>query len=319
MGRIMGNHPDVFFFNELHYFEQLATGSELNQIVLPGKAKRLLMRLFTVQHDGYFHQGDPSRYKPDAKKVMQTLPVKDYTSIDVFQAFLLYDSKQAGKKYPLVHTPQNIFYLPEILALLPDARIINMIRDPRDVLLSQKRRWRRRFLDNKHIPLRQVLRYWVNYHPVTISRLWNAAIQAADRFQDNPNLHQLRFRDLVSAPQKHVQQLCKFAEIPYHEGMENVPQIGSSSGKDHPDRKKINPNAASRWKQGGLSKTELFLCQIITRKNMRKHGYDREPVRPSIFALPWQLLLFPIKISLALILNLHRMKSVVETIKRRLK
>ena len=44
-----------------------------------------------------------------------------------------------------------------------------MIRDPRDVMLSQKNKWKRRFLGAKQIPLREVVRSYVNYNPILIS------------------------------------------------------------------------------------------------------------------------------------------------------
>lgn len=319
MGRIIGNHPDAFFFYELHYFEQMASSQDFNKLLTENQAKDLLMRLFTVQHDGYFHQGDPKRYQHQAEAVLETLPPEKRYSIEVFKAFLRAESQAAGKRHPCVHTPQNIFYLKEILALIPEVRLVNMIRDPRDVLLSQKRRWRRRFLGNKHIPLRQVLRYWVNYHPITIAKLWNASIRAADAFKDDSRMFQLRFKDLVAAPREKVQALCNHIGLTYFEGMENVPQIGSSSGKDHPDQKKIDPNAAARWQKGGLTAVEIYLCQKICRENMALHGYEIEAMKAPVFALMKAYLTFPLKIVVALLLNLSRMKNVVDTVKRRLR
>lgn len=319
MGRIIGNHPDAFFFYELHYFEQMASSQDFNKLLDENKAKTLLMRLFTVQHDGYFHQGDPLRYQSQAEAVLATLPPNQRRSIEVYKAFLRSESQFAGKKYPILHTPQNIFYLREILQLIPDARVVNMIRDPRDVLLSQKRRWRRRFMGNKHIPLQQVLRYWVNYHPITISKLWNASVRAGDAFQSDARMLQLRFEDLVATPKTNVQALCNHLGLLYLDGMENVPQIGSSSGKDHPDQKKIDPNAASRWQKGGLTEAEIYLCQNICRENMQRHGYPPEVMKTPVFGLLKAYFTFPLKIFVAFFLNLGRMKNVLETIRRRLR
>lgn len=46
-----------------------------------------------------------------------------------------------------------------------------MVRDPRDVLLSQKYKWKIRFLGANNIPYREVLRCWANYHPIAIAKL----------------------------------------------------------------------------------------------------------------------------------------------------
>jgi len=318
MGRIMGNHPDIYFLNELHFFEQLATAEELEKYVSDDQAKALLMRLFTIQHDGFFHQGDPRRYHENAEIVMKAMQKNQLYPLAVFKTFLLHECEQAGKKYPCVHTPRNVFYLKEILALIPEARIINMIRDPRDVLLSQKRRWKRRFLGNKHIPLKQVVRYWVNYHPITISKLWNASVRAADFHQDHPHVFHLHFEELVVHPQEKIKQLCEFIGVDYHENMENVPQIGSSSGADNREQKFIDPKVAGRWKSGGLKKIEIALCEKITREKMIAHGYQPSGAKISPISFLGTFLAFPLKLIVAFFLNLHRMKSIIETLKRRL-
>lgn len=318
MGRIVGNHPEIYFFNELHYFEELVATNELTQTISAEAARKLLMRLFTVQRDGYLSQADPEKYRREAEDVVSKLEA-NFRSIDAYRAFLFYESGKNGKKYPCDQTPQNVFYLKEILELLPGAKIVNMVRDPRDVLLSQKRRWRRRFRGTHKIPLRQKMRYWVNYHPITIAKLWNASINSADAFLGNKNFFQLRFKDLVTDAEKNVRALSEFLGVNYTEEMIHVPQVGSSSGGERPDQKSIDPKVAERWKRGGLSQAELYICEKLTHANMEKHHYDFSGEKPGFPALIFTYLLFPLKLGVAFFLNLHRMKNIVETVKRRLR
>ena len=51
-----------------------------------------------------------------------------------------------------------------------------MVRDPRDVLLSQKNKWKRKFLGANDIPFFELLRARFNYHPYTISKMWKTAV-----------------------------------------------------------------------------------------------------------------------------------------------
>ena len=74
---------------------------------------------------------------------------------ELFSAFLLYEALLNGKTIPCDQTPRNVFYIDEILKFYPQAKIINMIRDPRDVLLSQKRKWKRRFLGGTDLPIKE--------------------------------------------------------------------------------------------------------------------------------------------------------------------
>lgn len=318
MGRIIGNHPEVSSMHELHYFEQLTPTNELEKKLSFEAAQTLLMRLFTIKNDGYSSQGNPERFKDEADNLLKSMTNKDWHySIDVFKSFMLYESQKVGRKYPCEDTPQNVFYIKEILHYLPEARIVNMIRDPRDVLLSQKRRWKRRFLGHRNLPWREVFRYWFNYHPITIARLWNSAIRAADFHKDHPQVCQLRFEDLLEAPEEKVKELCDFTGLKYHEKMVNVPQIGSSTGVDYPEKKGIDPKVAGRWKKGGLTPVEIYLCQRITRENMSLHGYPTSDIKPPLIPLILALITFPLKLTVAFFMNLGRMRNVIETLKRR--
>ena len=46
-----------------------------------------------------------------------------------------------------------MYYLENILSYFPNAKVINMVRGQRDVLLSQKDKWKKKFLGTLKIPL----------------------------------------------------------------------------------------------------------------------------------------------------------------------
>jgi hypothetical protein len=76
---------------------------------------------------------------------------------------------------------------------------------------------------------------------------------------------------------------------------------------------------ASNWKKGGLNTTEKWICQQMCNKNLVLNNYEIESFRPNLFYLLYYYVSFPVKISLALLMNLNRMKNIVETLKRRMK
>nr|MCR5854169.1 sulfotransferase [Thermodesulfobacteriota bacterium] len=98
--------------------------------------------------------------------------------MDVYKFFLYYETKKNKKEIPCEQTPRNLYYLKEIFENVPEAKVIYMLRDPRAVLLSQKNKWKMKFLGHKNMPLKEALRSWINYHPYTISKLWNSASKA---------------------------------------------------------------------------------------------------------------------------------------------
>lgn len=318
MSRIVGKNPQVFSFNELHFLGELWTPELKKNDNSDIDLQLLMAKLFCVQRDGYLTQGNPEVFFAEARDVLSKIPVENITPATVFQSFMIYESLQKGKLIPCEHTPGNVFYIEEILELYPQAKIINMIRDPRDVLLSQKRKWKRRFLGAKTIPLKEAIRSKVNYHPITISKLWNASIGAAEKFADRDRVYSLRFEELLEKPEVKVKEIYEFLGISFENSFLEVPQIGSSSADDRPQQVGIDANKAGNWQKGGSSETEIFLCQQITKYYREKYSYHSEPINPNYIELIYSVFSLPFQLILALFLNVNRMRSIADTIKRRL-
>ncbi len=318
MGRILGASPSVYTLGEMHFFEQLWTTTDKDRRLSKPEAVGLVARLLDIQRRGYLRKGDPGRFVGEAEEVLSSPRLEALTPAEAYGVFLAYEAARNGKKIPCDQTPRNVLYAKEILELYPEARIVNMVRDPRDVLLSQKKKWRRRFLGAKGIPLREALRSWVNYHPITISKLWNASVSAAAEVAGEDRTHDLRFEDLLADPEGKVRAVCDFVGVRFSADMLAVPQVGSSSGQDRAGLTGVDPGRAGSWRAGGLGPTEVFLCQRVTGRLMKSHGYVPAPVAPGRLPLVWSILSLPVKLMLALLLNLGRMRNIRETIRRRL-
>ncbi len=322
MGRILGNHSDVFTFGELHFFGQLWSPthtSGLNE----ADAIELASKLLCIQRIGYRKHGDPQQFQEDARKLCDGIDGHSITPADLFSSFLRYETTLNGKSIPCDQTPRNVFYIDEILKVYPQAKIINMVRDPRDVLLSQKRKWKRRFLGGSDLPLKESLRDWVNYHPITISRIWHTAVKTADQFTKHDSVHTVYFEQLLDSPEKTVADLCNFVNIEYTPSMLQVPQVGSSVDADKPTTTGINPNRAGNWSSNNLqgkklNSSEIYINQRLNRELMKKHNYKSIKIIPNLFRLLIDIITFPIKVVLAFLCNLDRIKNIRETIRRRL-
>jgi hypothetical protein len=318
MGRIFGKHPSVFTFNEDHFFEELWNPEENPQPLNTTEATKLVARLFSIQRDGYFYQGDIRKYVDEAKGVIGNLS-GPATPPKIFEAFLKYEAGRNGKTVACLQTPRNVYYVKEILALYPKTYVVNMIRDPRDVLLSQKRRWMGRFSGHRKIPLNHIIRTWADYHPITISLLWRSGIRAGDQFANSPRVFQVRFENLVDSPEEMVQKICAFCGLKFQPEMLKVPQVGSSNRTDKPNQMGIDSSVPGRWKRGGLNATEIYISQKMTRQGMMQHGYIVKPVWPNPVTLLLSGIAWAGKSVLVLLLNKHRVKNLVPAIKKRLK
>jgi len=316
MGRILNNHPQVHSFPEMHFFEQLWSTREKEKNLSNEESINLAALLLNISRDGYFSTRHLEDFQTEAREIVEVTSLGQLTGTNIFSEVLIYESKRNGKEFPCDQTPQNVFYISEILDVYQDSFFISMIRDPRDVLLSQKRKWKRRFLGGAHATWFETIRAWTNYHPLTISKLWNSAMRAGEKASDN-RVMKVKFEELLQYPDKIIESICGFIGIQFSASMKEVPQVGSSSGIDKKETKGINADRAQSWAKGGLNKTEIWFCQRSCSEQMKKHGYNLENVSPNPLAVLFYYLIFPVKLGFAFLLNLHRMKNIVETVRKR--
>ena len=191
-----------------------------------------------------------------------------------------------------------------------------MVRDPRAILLSQKNKWNRRNLGGNYMTKREALRLRINYHPITLSKLWNASINAANQFTNDKRMITVRFEDLLETPEITIQNVCQHINVSFDKNMLNITQESSSIEKDSKEIG-FKKERASNWKKGGLNSTERWICQKQCKENLGFYHYTNEEITPNLLLLCYYYISFPIKLGIALLMNLNRMKNITETLKRR--
>lgn len=314
MGRILNNHSSIFTFKELHFFGQLWSSEDQNNILSASKGIKLLSRLFCIQEFGIFNQNNPQQFDKISEKIIQK---RELNALEIFKIFLTEISSNNQCKISCDQTPGNVFYSQEILNNFPEAKIINLVRDPRDVLLSQKNKWKRRYFGASGIPKIESIRSYFNYHPITISKIWNTAINT---IKDNKEsrLKTICFENFIKYPEKNLKDICQFLEIEFDSNMLNVPQIGSSTGVDDVNKIGIDKTKLGKWKLGGLSSSELYICQKMCSENMNDLGYEYEIFKSPPILVFFSLITFPLKLLISFTLNLYRIKNFKDLINKRI-
>jgi len=315
MGRIIGKHSSVFTFKELHFFGQLWSSKDENKLLGKNESIKLFSKLLSIQEFGIFQQNNPSQFDEISESVLDK---KSYSSIDIFNSFLNYSAEQNNSVIPCDQTPRNVFYIQEILDNFPDAKIVNMVRDPRDVLLSQKNKWKRRYFGASGIPFREAIRSYFNYHPITISKIWNTSILNVKKFEKEKRVKTIKFEDLLLHPKSTISELCRFLELDFDENMLMVPNIGSSTNLDKDSASGIDKSKIGNWKKGGLNLSEMYICQKMCRENMSFYEYENRVFNLMPLFTIISIFTFPIKIGISFILNLHRIKNFKELIQKRI-
>ena len=316
MGRVLNNHKDIFTFKEVHFLGWLCSKADINSLIDRQDAISLLSKLFAIQKDGIFFTKNPKQFDKKSQAVLSD--VVKLKPIEVYERFLQTITNENGRSITCEQTPKNIFYIQELLSHFPNAKIIHMVRDSRDVLLSQKNKWKRGFLGASKIPLRETIRSYMNYHPITSAKFWNSAVLHGNKMEENPRVIKIKFEELLQNPQEKIMELCDFIEIPFDKKMLEVPNIGSSTVLDKEDELEIDSTKIEKWKKGGLTTAEIYLSQIFTKDRMQANGYELKSfVTPPIFSI-FYLITFPIKAFLTLILNFKRIGSITEFVKQRI-
>ena len=317
MLRVMNNHSQVHGINEPHFYGTYWAPADDGKPLPEADAKALFIKLITRQRDGFFAEVTPGKFDAEVQRMYDELPAGADRK-DVYAGFMAYETKLNGKNIACEKTPQNIFYIDEIQKHFPGAKTIVMFRDPRAVLLSQKRKWMRKDLGMTGMPDSEVRRLRMNYHPFTISRLWNSSFDAAKRHKGNPDVVEVRFEDLTGDPEGTMRRICTAVGIPFEPAMLQVPHAGSSSAMDDPTKKGIRTDRGNSWKKG-LDDTEIAICQSTCGTRMAQLGYGYADVSPSALSLAAAWASFPFKLVGAFALNLGRMRNMVNTLQRRLK
>lgn len=307
MSRILGNHADVFTFQELHFFDELVKG-EATDVLSAEKSVFLYAGLCAVQRNGYFGDRNPQPFLAEAKAALSG---KDGISqIELYRLFCLNECKLHGKLIPCKQTPQNIFSIASILAHIPESKILIMVRDPREVLLSQKNKWKRRALSGGEIPFLESVRARLNYHPVTISRIWNATFNEGLKYENHPAVKIVSYEQLIGDPERVIAEVSQFCGINYSAALLDIPVVGSSNFQDAVQTRGIDTKKTGQWNKGGLSDEEIQICEAINAENMRKAGYELSGKKGSAAKVFFIRLMMPVKLVLALFFNLKRLKNL---------
>jgi len=266
MSRILGQHSRVHSSNELHYFGDLfdvAQDTVDSSALDPAQALDLSTKLLARERAGVWRGVPEEGDRVLARQIVDSMD-DELTGAAVFHATIASVLQSTDADCFCEHTPRNIFYADYLLQNNPNARIIHMVRDPRAVLASQKHRWKRRFLDKVNIPLRETLRVRLGFHPVTTTKLWQKATNAALTLEDNPRVMLVQYEDLVQNSEEVVARVANFAGLDHEPAMTSIQKMGSSHKTSQLDEHGLTTESVERWRES-LSVGEIAARDCCSR------------------------------------------------------
>jgi len=157
-------------------------------------------------------------------------------------------------------------YAEPIFEAFPGARILHMIRDPRDRFASSLKRW-------------GVRRGGVGVGTAE----WLSSVRVARRNQTRyPSSYRIvRYETIATEPEASLREICSFIDEPFTEqmlSMEGAPVFrdkGSNSSYEPRDPGVISTGSIGRYRQV-LSPRQVAFMQVVAKEEMASFGYQPE-------------------------------------------
>jgi len=273
LARILGNAPECLCLRELHFYGDLVPIGQAGETLQREQAERVAAMLFARQRRDFWAKAPDQADIDSAKAAVAGLESNELTGDAVFSACIQAILAEAGARRACEQTPRNIYYARHLLEVFPAAHVVSVVRDPRGVMASQKKRHQLRKLGGGGVPLAELLRLAVNYHPITMTRLWRGAVGIAHGLRAHERFHIVRYEDLVGAAGPTVEKLCGALGLGYDESYLNVPHWGSSV-TTHTSKAGLSSQSLNKW-QAVLNDTEVKYCERATETERGWFGYER--------------------------------------------
>jgi hypothetical protein len=171
------------------------------------------------------------------------------------------------------------------MSAYPGARILHMVRDPRDRYSSSLKRWK-------------VSRGGVG----SGAAIWLNTITRANHYiKKYPKQYMaVRYEDLTSDPEGTLKQICDFIDEPYDEKMltmEGAKKFRDKGGNSSYSQRKpgrITTSSIGKHKDV-LSIYQIAYLQIFSKKTMQQFSYDLEKIEFSPLGwIRFALFVFPL-------------------------
>ena len=167
-------------------------------------------------------------------------------------------------------TPSYINLIDEIMAVWPNAQIVNIVRDGRDVSLSLR-----------SMP-------FGGNNTWAMARDWARGIELGEAaaLAYPGQVHRIRYEDLVSNPGPAIEQLCAAIGLEYEQQMLDIhetPEHKVVSGQEDWFEQVwngINQGSVGKWRRK-MDQRQLVLFESIAGEQLDLLGYERATQDPS--------------------------------------
>jgi hypothetical protein len=262
LSAMLGMHPRLAIPGESHLYDNIYPIVERHGDLDHARRARVLAEILRSE---FLKKWSPA---PSMSETLDAVTRPDFHGL--VDALLRSWASQQGKSRWGEKTPQHTLYWHIILAGFPDAQVIHMVRDGRDVVLS----YRSVFFGPKHI------------YPLALR--WNqylATAEEARAFLREPAFLQVRYEDLVAAPEEELRRICAFLGEEFSPAMLAYHRERRSSRIEKRNAQNLGQPVMSdntgKWRTQ-LTGRELRIVEAVAGDSLERYGYERALDNPSI-------------------------------------
>jgi hypothetical protein len=197
----------------------------------------------------------------DADELIEFCPESLVSYRDLFSGALRLYAKRYGKTRCCEKSPTHLLHLPQILEWYPEAKVICIIRDGRDVVRSL------------------VAAPWIHDNLVKHCFMWREQMELTREYlrRYSDSLMTVKYEELLGCPETVLKQICDFCGEELDHKMLETGQSRVSpeweSGWKGKACQSIDPSNVAIWKRDATLR-DVRVMQYIMEKELVHWGYE---------------------------------------------
>ena len=296
MSKMLSQHQDIikvpyetqaypYIYNTFEYAQKLSFPQRIRNIKRLIKCYKLNSIIFGFKSSDLWHgilrQYQQPQYggrglhhlvsEQDIKNMVQMIreqPEEDLVKarkliVEIFELGFL---NLGGKPNQILleKTPRHIYYIDLILADFPEAKVIEIIRDGRDVCASFQSYAK--------------TQKWTRQSTAEIISIWQSSIKSGEKFRNDSSVSDrftsVRYESLKQNTNAELTRLFDYIGLDHNSEMVDsiIDSCDIRNVKNRGEGKHINKGIVGRWRES-LSENDIALWEHVAHEDLEQLGY----------------------------------------------
>lgn len=264
---ILNGNPELNISTETQFLSSalhngfIKTAKQIGDLKDDKNLEALVDKMFNNEVFGAFWKRKILKNK---EVILQKFKASDREFKTLFKIIIEEDMLQNNKTIAGEKTPSHLYHVDTLLEWFPEAKIVQIIRNPKKVLASEMHK----NMKPDH-PLKKGSPFYdVSLLAYVLINWGNSAKLDAKYKKRYPGKYtSVRYEDLLNDHENTIKNLCSFLGIDFHPSMLNPPVRGSSFAEPKSEEPK-------QVKKQSLPKWYVSTINLVLGKKLKHFGYS---------------------------------------------